>query len=93
MQKPGTEFPWQKTHNQTPGLVKDILEEGQRAGLFVLDDPDLAVLMLLGGLRGAWRSGRKPRSACLAGRIVEGFVAGRGRREEAVVSARRERRA
>src|SRR4051812_9543568 len=60
MQKPGTEFPWQKTRSQTVALVRDILEEGQGAGLFVLDDPDLAVLMLLGGLRAVVRFGAKP---------------------------------
>jgi AcrR family transcriptional regulator len=93
MQRPGTEFPWQATRNQTQALVKGILEEGQQAGLFKLDDPDLAVLMLLGGLRAVVRFGAKPRPACLAGRIVEGFMAGYGRREEVVLTARREKRA
>src|SRR5437588_276431 len=55
MQKPGAEFPWQKTRAQTIALVRDVIESGQRAGLFAVDDPDLAVLLLLGGLRAVGR--------------------------------------
>src|SRR5262245_37764777 len=80
MQKPGSEFPWQKTRARTMALVKGVLEDGMRAGQFAIDDPDLAMLMLLGGLRAVGRFGARPRPAGLAEQIVRGFVEGHGNR-------------
>src|SRR5262245_2447395 len=65
MQRPGQQFPWQRTRNETIGLVKDLLGAGVRAGLFAIDDVELAALMLLGGLRGVYRFGSRPRPARL----------------------------
>jgi AcrR family transcriptional regulator len=76
MQKPDAEFPWQKTRGETMALVHDVLETGRRAGLFTCDDVDLAVLMLLGGLRAVVRFGKQPREEGLAERIVAGFLGG-----------------
>jgi AcrR family transcriptional regulator len=76
MQRPGVEFPWQKRRNENLVLTKRILAEGVRSGEWVVADPDLATLMLLGGLRAVWRFGVKPRPADLAERVVACFVAG-----------------
>jgi AcrR family transcriptional regulator len=78
MQRPGTGFPWQKTRDKTIGLVKGILAADELG----IGQPDLAVLMLLGGLRAVIRFGPRPRPAGLADEIVrrflDGFRAGRG---------------
>ena len=76
MHRSGQDFPWQKARNRTMALVKEILGAGQRQGIFASDDPDLAALMLLGGLRGVLRFGARPRLANLAERIVAGFLGG-----------------
>lgn len=76
MHRPDAEFPWQKTRDQTMALVKDVLEAGRQQGLFAIDDPDVAVLMLLGGLRAIGRFGVRPRPEGLAEQIVKGFVEG-----------------
>ena len=60
LQKPGGEFPWQKTRSLTMSLVQEVLEAGCRQGLFAIDDPGLATLMLLGGLRAVVRFGDRP---------------------------------
>jgi AcrR family transcriptional regulator len=78
MQRSGQGFPWQKARNRTMGCVKDIFRAGQRDGLFVIDDPDLASLMLLGGMRGVLRFSARPLPANLAERIVAGFLGGYG---------------
>jgi AcrR family transcriptional regulator len=78
MQKPGAEFPWQQTRRETMGLVKGILRRGQESGLFAIDDLELAVLMLLGGMRAVLRFGARPRPACVAEGIVAGFLRGYG---------------
>jgi AcrR family transcriptional regulator len=78
MQRPGQEFPWQKVRDQTMARVKEIFRAGVQQGLFRIDDPDLASLMLLGGMRGVFRFGARPRPADLAERIVAGFLGGFG---------------
>jgi AcrR family transcriptional regulator len=78
MQRPGQEFPWQKTRNETMRLVRDIFRAGQKLGVFAIDEVELAMLMLLGGLRAVVRFGPKPLQAHIAERIVEGFLAGYG---------------
>jgi AcrR family transcriptional regulator len=76
MQKPGQELSWQKTRNQTMILVRDLFESARRDGVFAVEDPGLAALMLLGGVRGVYRFGVHPRPADLAERIVAGFLDG-----------------
>lgn len=102
LQKPGSEFPWQKTRNRTMTLVKDIFAAGQRLGAFAVADPDLATLMLLGGLRAIIRFGQRPRPAGLAEEVVSHFLNGfaqaddppasqtsrRGEREQTVLGCR-----
>src|SRR5262249_21692811 len=76
MQRPGVEFPWQSRRNENVALTKRILAEGVQSGEWVIADPDLATLILLGGLRAVWRFGARPRHADLAERVVACFVAG-----------------
>jgi AcrR family transcriptional regulator len=78
MQRHDQEFPWQRTRRQNQALVREIFEAGNHAGQFRIDDPDLAALMLLGGLRAVMRFGAKP-PADLAERVVAGFLDGYGR--------------
>jgi TetR/AcrR family fatty acid metabolism transcriptional regulator len=78
MQKPGEEFPWQKTRNETMALVRDLIHNGQHEGAFVIEDVSLAMLMLLGGLRAVLRFGVHPIPAGTAERIVDGFLNGYG---------------
>jgi AcrR family transcriptional regulator len=83
MQRAGREFPWQKARNLNMARVKEIFRAGQRDGVFAIDDPDVAALMLLGGLRAVFRFGPRPRPADLAERIVGGFLGGYGDRGRA----------
>jgi AcrR family transcriptional regulator len=76
MQKPGQEFSWQKTRNQTTALVQDLFQAGKREGAFAIDDAPLATLMLLGGIRAVLRFGLRPRPTDIAERIVTGFLGG-----------------
>ncbi len=76
MQKPGQQLSWQKTRSQTFAMVRDLFESARRAGAFVIAEPDTAALILLGGLRGVYRFGVRPRPADLAERIVAGFLDG-----------------
>jgi AcrR family transcriptional regulator len=76
MQKPGQEFSWQKTRNQTTALVQELFQAGKREGVFAVDDAPLACLMLLGGLRAVLRFGIRPRPADIAERIVSGLLGG-----------------
>jgi AcrR family transcriptional regulator len=90
MQKPGQELSWQKTRNQTFALVQGLFESARREGAFTVEDPAMATLMLLGGLRGVYRFGVRPRPADLAERIVAGFLdgfAGPAARKEKVLPA------
>jgi AcrR family transcriptional regulator len=80
MQKPDTEFPWQHVRARTIALVREILTDGVRAGLWHIEDTELACLILLGGLRAVLRFWVHPRPAGSAERIVEGFLHGFDRR-------------
>jgi AcrR family transcriptional regulator len=68
--------PWQRIRTETWRLVREIFEEARRLGLFAVRDPDVAMLMLLGGLRAVIRFGPRPRPADLVPRIVEEFLHG-----------------
>src|SRR5262245_26637532 len=81
LQRPDTEFPWQKTRQKTMALVKGLFEAGQRQGVFAVADPDLATLMLLGGLRAVIRFGKHPCKYTLADEIVTRFLDGFGQAE------------
>jgi AcrR family transcriptional regulator len=70
----GPDFPWRKTREELWRRVTTILEEGKVRGEFAVQDPDLTALLLLAGLRGVLRFGKKPRPRDLAQRIVDIFL-------------------
>lgn len=76
MLRPGSEPPWQQTRNDLTRLVAELFEEAKRRGEFTIRDPELAVLMLLGGLRSVIRFGKRPRPQRLARKIVADFLRG-----------------
>jgi AcrR family transcriptional regulator len=70
----GPDFPWRKVREEMWQRVTDILEEGKARGEFAVQDPELVALLLLAGLRGVLRFGKKPRPRDLAQRIVDIFL-------------------
>jgi AcrR family transcriptional regulator len=81
----GKEFPWQHTRTELLGLVGDLFEQARVHGEASIRHPDVAALMLLGGLRSMIRLGEKPRPRTLARRIIDGFLFG----ADAIAGARR----
>jgi AcrR family transcriptional regulator len=71
----GPNLSWQKARDEVFQFTRDVLEEGARRGLFVVRDSELAVTMLLAGLRGIVRF-YKQRPDDLAERIVDGMLHG-----------------
>lgn len=74
--RPGVASPWQQTRDDLLRLLLGLFEAGQRQGEFTIRHPDLAALMLLGGLRSVIRFGKRPRSRELARQIVTDFLRG-----------------
>jgi len=72
----GDAFPWQQARDETLRLVHDTFEEGRTASEFAVRRPELAALMLLGGLRAVIRFGPQVRPAHLARAIVDDFLEG-----------------
>jgi AcrR family transcriptional regulator len=75
-QKPGTPLPWDQTRAEVLRLIIELFEEGRALGAFHVRDPELAGMMLLGGLRTVIRAGERPRPADLSRRIVDGQLWG-----------------
>jgi AcrR family transcriptional regulator len=76
----GAAFPWKQARDTTLRLVLTALDQGRRTGRFQVRDPELASLMLLGGLRAVLRFGKQPRDPELAERVVENFLYGAARK-------------
>lgn len=76
MHRIDADSPWGQARENTFGLLRRVFAEARSAGDFVVRDPELAVLMLLGGLRAVIRFGSGPRPENLPARIVEDFLAG-----------------
>jgi AcrR family transcriptional regulator len=72
----GPGSPWQRPRNEIFRLVLELFDSGQRQGEFRVCDPELAMHMLLGGLRTVIRFGPRPRPRDLAQRIVAGQLEG-----------------
>jgi AcrR family transcriptional regulator len=70
------EFPWQEARDVGMRLTLDAFEVARRTGAFKVPDPELAALLLLGGLRTAIRFGKTPRDPELGMRIVDGILHG-----------------
>jgi TetR/AcrR family fatty acid metabolism transcriptional regulator len=76
----GAAFPWQEPREVMPRLVRRLWDEAAGEGAFCVRDPEVAVWMLLGGLRAIIRFGTRPRPDDLARRIVDNFLNGTGGR-------------
>jgi AcrR family transcriptional regulator len=74
----GTGFPWLRAREGLFRLVSDLFAEGCRRGEFRVADPELAMMLLLGGLRTVLRFGPRPRPPCLAERVVDALLQGSG---------------
>jgi TetR/AcrR family fatty acid metabolism transcriptional regulator len=74
----GPEFPWKKTRQEMLTLVTGLLEDGNARSEISARDPELMALLLLAGLRGVIRFGKKPRPRDLAQRIVDILLKGAG---------------
>ena len=72
--------------------ISQPFEAAKRENAFAIEDPELAALMLLGGLRSVLRFGSRPRPADQAERIVAGFLNGYGVTHSECQSARKEKR-
>jgi AcrR family transcriptional regulator len=72
----GPDFPWKKTRQEMLDMMTGLLEEGNARGEFAVRDPGLLALLLLAGLRGVLRFGKRPRPRDLAHRIVDIFLKG-----------------
>ena len=76
MHRSEEDFPWMRTRRKGIALVKQVFEDAAAGGEFTVHSPDLAVLMLLGGVRAVIRFGERPRPPDLARRIIEEFLRG-----------------
>jgi AcrR family transcriptional regulator len=76
MAESGAEFPWQEPREVVPRVVRRLWDEAAEEGAFSVRDPEVAVWVLLGGLRAVIRFGDRPRPHDLARRIVDNFLDG-----------------
>jgi hypothetical protein len=72
LQGPG--FPWRETRQKLIALMSDLFEKLQAQGDFVIADPNLSALLLLGGLRTVIRFGKQPRPADLPTQVLNVFI-------------------
>ncbi len=92
MHRSDDDFPWMRTRRESILLVKRVFDEAATGSEFTVRDPDLAVLMLLGGVRAVIRFGKRPRPCDLARRIVEDFLQGAAEGFELKAKGRRPNR-
>lgn len=71
--------PWHSVRQENQRLVREVFDEARARGEFVVADPDVAMLMLLGGLRAVLRSSPPPRPPDLVSRIVDVILLGAAR--------------
>ncbi|HEX5271475.1 MAG TPA: TetR/AcrR family transcriptional regulator [Gemmataceae bacterium] len=76
----GSAFPWQQPRERMPQLVRRLFDEAEEEGTFAVSDPDVAIWLLLGGIRSIIRFGDRPRPADLPRRIVDNLLDGAARR-------------
>ena len=72
----GERFPWQQARDVAVRLLHAIFDEGRKTGEFAVRDPELASLVLFGGLRSVVRFGGRPRPRRLAERVVTAVLDG-----------------
>jgi AcrR family transcriptional regulator len=71
-----TPFLWEEARAEVLRLIIRLFDEGRACGAFEVRDPELAAMMLLGGLRTVIRAGPRPRPADLCRRVVAGLLWG-----------------
>jgi AcrR family transcriptional regulator len=71
-----TDFPWRQAREDLFRLVRDLFDAAEKEGEFAMRDPELSLLMLLGGLRSVIRYSAPPRAHDLARRIVDDLLRG-----------------
>jgi AcrR family transcriptional regulator len=76
LHKPGDAFPWQRARDESLVLMRRIFDEGKNEGAFVLRDSELALYLLLGGLRAVIRFTERPWPSDVVQRIIEMFLHG-----------------
>jgi TetR/AcrR family fatty acid metabolism transcriptional regulator len=74
----GSGHPWHGAREELFRLTTDLLAEGVCRGEFAVADPELAMMMLLGGLRTVLRFGKRPRPADLAEQAVDTLLGAGG---------------
>jgi AcrR family transcriptional regulator len=74
----GAGFPWLAAREGLFRLVSDLFAEGCARGEFRVADPELSMMLLLGGLRTLLRFGPRPRPPYLAERVVDALLQGSG---------------
>ena len=76
LHKRADDFPWQRARDESMQLVRTVFKEADAAGEFTVRDPELGMLLLLGGVRAVLRFGGRPRAPDLAARVVDTFLGG-----------------
>lgn len=76
LRRPGSKFPWQETREELSEVLRCLFDEGHASGEFRMENADLAILMLLGGLRAVIRFGKPPRPDTLPAQIIAGLLDG-----------------
>lgn len=76
LRDPDRVFPWQRGRDAVLQIMLNLFEEARENGELDIREPNLALLMLLGGLRAVVRFGARPRPANIAQHIVDLFLRG-----------------
>ncbi|MFL5339442.1 MAG: TetR/AcrR family transcriptional regulator [Gemmataceae bacterium] len=72
----GWDTPWQRVRDVAIELTQQIFVEARTTGEFAVADPEVAALMLLGGVRAVIRFGTRPHPRDLARRLVRTILFG-----------------
>jgi AcrR family transcriptional regulator len=70
----GEGFPWQQAREELFRMVTGLFAEGTARGEFTVADPNLSMMLLLGGLRTVIRFGPRPRPPDAAERAVDALL-------------------
>lgn len=79
LSRPDRPLRWHQTRQESIELVQRLLEEGRRHGDIRIDDPHLAGLFLLGGMRAVMRFDKAAHGPDLPARLVDLFLGGAAR--------------
>src|SRR5262245_29360860 len=93
LQGPGHAFPWQPVRTEGVRLVLEVFATAQVRREFTVAEPDVAALLLLGGMRAVVRFGKRPRPKRIAEGIVDSVLGGasRVRKNRRATASRRPR--